>query len=106
MAKAAGGLALCQTNPATAVFKDTTDPDFQTILAAVQRAKATLDEIKRFDMPGFVARPEWYREMKRYGILPEDWSPNRPVDTYATEQRYWKSLWPHPQRDRAQAAKL
>jgi len=35
--------------------------------------------------------------MKRYGILPADWSPSRPVDVYATERLYWKSLWPQPE---------
>jgi hypothetical protein len=97
LAKKAGGLALCWTNEAGAVFKDTGDPDYQTILAALQRAKTRLEEIKRFDMAGFVPRPEWYREMKRYGILPADWSPSRPVDVYATERLYWKSLWPQPE---------
>jgi hypothetical protein len=27
-------------------------------------------EVKRFDMPGFHPRPEYVREMKRYGVLP------------------------------------
>ena len=102
LARAAGGLALCQANPAAAVFKDTGDADFLIILAALRRAQGSLEEIKRFDMPGFVARPEWYREMKRYGVLPADWSASRPVDVYATEQRYWRSLWPRPQADLTQ----
>ena len=47
-------------------------------------------------MPGFVARPEWYPEMKRYGILPEDWSPSRPVDVYATESVTGNRSGPSP----------
>ena len=69
LAKEAGGLALCQRNeqntaPVAAIFKDTADPDYGTIHAAITEAKKKLDEIKRFDMPGFRPRSEWVREMK------------------------------------------
>jgi len=43
---------------------------------------------RRFDMPDFHPRADWVREMKRYSILP--------IDCYATEQRYWQSLWYTP----------
>ena len=39
-------------------------------------------------MPDFHPRADWVREMKRYSILP--------IDCYATEQRYWQSLWYTP----------
>jgi hypothetical protein len=100
----AGGLGNCQknvknqhpgsSNTTSGFFADTADPDYQTILAAILQAKAKLDEIKRFDMPGFRPRPEWVREMKRYGILSSDSPAFSAVDVYAVERRYWESLWP------------
>ncbi len=89
LSKAAGGYESC----GQAVFTDTSDPDYQRILAAVRDTKARLDEIKRFDMPGFRPRVEYVREMQRYGILPADLPPNQPIDVYATEQAFWQSHW-------------
>ncbi|MBI5385577.1 MAG: discoidin domain-containing protein [Verrucomicrobia bacterium] len=99
LAKEAGGLALCRadkenTNSVVAVFKTTADPDYVKMLAAIAEAKKQLEEIKRFDMPGFRPRPEWVREMKRYGVLPAESSDRDPLDVYAVEKRYWQSLWP------------
>ena len=34
--------------------------------------------------------------MKRYGILPADQSEEAPVDVYATDRAYWRSLWFRP----------
>jgi len=62
----------------------------------LQAAKVKLDEIKRFDMPGFRPNEHYIREMQRYGILPVDLAPDATVDPYATDQAYWKSLWHRP----------
>ena len=88
-----GGFGLCSTNAPQPVFVDTTDPDYRALLAMVAAGKAYLERIKRFDMPDFQPRPEWVREMKRNGVLPSDLAANEPLDAYATEQRYWRSLW-------------
>ncbi|MHB8970284.1 MAG: HzsA-related protein [Pirellulaceae bacterium] len=89
LAKQAGGFAAC----GTLVFADTADPDYQKILAAIQDAQARLQQILRFDMPGFRPRAEYVREMKRYGILPADQPDDVAVDVYATDRAYWQSLW-------------
>jgi hypothetical protein len=89
LAKASGGREAC----GKAIFAATSDPDYQKLLAAIQDAKRKLDQIKRFDMPGFRPRPEYVREMRRYGILPVDASDGDPIDPYALEQQYWQSLW-------------
>ena len=34
--------------------------------------------------------------MKRDGILPETFAPEDPVDPYATDRAYWRSLWHQP----------
>ncbi len=95
LAKAAGGLELCRTadgKPA-APFRDPGDPDYQKLLAMAAAGKTNLDEIKRFDMPGFRPRPEYVREMVRYGVLPANASTGTVLDVYGTDQAYWRSLW-------------
>lgn len=82
--------------PAThpVVFPSAADPDYQKILAHLRAAQARLDEIKRFDMPGFRPRAEYVREMKRFGVLPAsfDLAKDR-LDAYEADRQYWKSLW-------------
>ncbi len=99
LAASAGGWGLCRDpkshQPAT-VFADAQDPDYQVLLAMCAAGRDHLARIKRFDMPDFRPRADWVRELKRYGILPADFHPGDPVDVYATEQRYWKSLWYQP----------
>ena len=77
------------------VFTTTADPDYQKILAHLMAAKTRLDEIKRFDMPGFQPRHEYLREMKRYGVLPPEFNLAKPaaVDPYALDKRYWQLFW-------------
>ncbi len=79
------------------IFHDTADPDYRKILAHIQAAKAKLDQIKRFDMPGFRPPPEYVREMQRYGVLPAAFDlANDPIDVYTTDRAYWRSLWHRP----------
>ncbi len=89
LSKAVGGYESC----GEAVFTDTSDPDYQKILAAVCDARTKLEEIKRFDMSGFRPRTEYVREMQRYGILPAKLSPDEPIDVYAADRAYWESHW-------------
>ncbi|MCP4785449.1 MAG: hypothetical protein GY903_22920 [Fuerstiella sp.] len=76
------------------VFSDTTDPDYQAILAHLEAAGKRLDQIKRFDMPGFQPRYEYLREMKRYEVLPAKFDLAQPdnVDPYELDQRYWQQF--------------
>ena len=79
------------------VFLDTRDGDYQTILAHIRQARAKLDEIKRFDMPGFKPNEHYVREMKRYGILPASFDlAKHPIDVYAADEAYWRSFWHRP----------
>jgi len=95
LAEKAGGLGLCRDKQgeAVTVFTDTSDPDYGTLLAMAAAGKQNLAEIKRFDMPGFRTRPQYLREMRRYGILPADHPDDAEVDVYALDHKYWKSLW-------------
>ena len=104
LAAPAGGYGACRQigpdgkrgDPAE-VFKDTADPDYQLILAMLQAGRRKLEEITRFDMPGFKPRPQYLREMRRYGVLacaegeePDD------VNPYALDRAYWEALIPGP----------
>jgi hypothetical protein len=75
------------------VLAGTDDPDYQTLLAMVAAGKENLEAITRFDMPGFRPRPQYLREMRRYGILPTDHPDDAPVDVYDLDRWYWQSLW-------------
>lgn len=88
LAEAAGGLGLCG-----AVLAEKSDPDYQEILAAVNDAASRLDRYKRFDMPGFRPSPYYIRQMQNYGILSSDLPLDVEIDVYATDQKYWRSLW-------------
>jgi len=96
LAREAGGFGLCATNAAQPVFTDAADADYQALLGFVAGGKAHLDRIRRFDMPDFKPRPEWVREMTRYGVLPSGSAGDPSFDVYAIEQRYWRSLWHQP----------
>ena len=97
LAVVAGGRASC-IDPQTEkpIFESTDDPDYRTIQTYIIEAKEHLERIGRFDMPGFRPRPEYIREMKRYGILSSDLPEDAPVDPYATDRRYWEALWYRP----------
>ena len=82
-----------------AVFESTRDADYQAILRAIHDARRHLERIKRFDMPGFKPRPEYVRELKRYGLLPPSFDlAKSPFDVYGAERRYWRSLWYRPEQ--------
>ncbi|MDR1222815.1 MAG: hypothetical protein LBL07_08065 [Tannerella sp.] len=89
LAKPAGGYESC----GKAVFRDRNDPRYLQILKGIERTKQHLEQIGRFDMPGFVPRPEYVREMQKYGILPPGAKPSDVKDIYSLEQEYWQSQW-------------
>jgi hypothetical protein len=91
LAKEAGGYGICGP-----VFESSDDADLKTLLAAIEDAKAYLEKIRRFNMPGFQPAPEYVREMQRFGILPADYQPGNPIDVYETDRKYWQSMWYQP----------
>ena len=104
LARRAGGLGMSKPGAKAGddeakvveVFADTADKDYAKLLAGTVKAKARLDAIKRFDMPGFRPNAHYIREMKRYGVLPAELGDADPIDVYATDQAYWRSLWYSP----------
>ena len=100
LAPEAGGYGLCRDEDGSGsasgkltVFADTADPDYRKILTLCREGKRHLKRNKRFDMPGFRPTPTYVREMKRFGILPATLAENAPLDVYATDRAYWRSLW-------------
>ena len=94
LARSAGGYGLCraaQTEAGTGtVFTNVGDPDYHALRAMCEAGQRRLNEIKRFDMPGFRPRPEYVREMKRYGVLPASYDlATDPIDVYAIDRSYW-----------------
>ncbi len=104
LAKEAGGFGTCHARAGEhgleadgPVFASTDDPDYAAVLAAIRHSAHRLNEIKRFDMPSFRPNPHYVREMKRFGILPASLDPAKgPIDVYATDRAYWRSLWWDP----------
>ena len=101
LTKEAGGLDICRaildgqisTGLSARVFCSTNDPSYQKVLATISSARDQLNQIKRFDMPGFRPNAPYIREMKKFGILPETLDPEYPVEIYATDEKYWRSFW-------------
>ena len=104
LSQAAGGWGLCRKGTegqtaktggaSEAVFKTVEDPDYKAMLASIQAANRELDRIKRFDMPGFKPNQHYVREMKRYGILSDDFDATvDSIDVYQVDRAYWRSLW-------------
>ena len=88
----AGGLGICGPGG----LEGTDDPAYRQLLAPIRDAARQLAEKKRFDMPAFRPNKYYIREMQRFGFLPQELKPDRPVDYYATDQAYWKSFWWQP----------
>ena len=98
LAEESGGLGLCRNaddGPAN-VFESKQNKDYKKLLAMCRRGKQYLQENKRFDMKGFRPRHAYLREMKRYGVLREDLDPERTLDPYELDRKYWRSLWYRP----------
>jgi len=88
------------------VFDDADDPDYRKILAHVGAAKSKLDQIKRFDMPGFQPNKQYVREMRRRGVLGEALDPAAgPIDVYVADEVFWRSFWYRPADGTSHATK-
>ncbi|MDO4570789.1 MAG: hypothetical protein Q4D38_10420 [Planctomycetia bacterium] len=112
LSKAAGGLGVCEAKGGKVIFADKSDPDYEKIVAYVARGrKFILEECNRWcmitpsvnngeDCPvRFVPRPQYVREMIRYGILPPDWDFKASVDPFKLDEAYWRSLWYVPAKE-------
>jgi len=91
LAKEAGGYGRC----GRVVFTDKNDPDFKKLLASIENGKELFAQRPYWGMDGWRPNPQYVREMKRFGILPETFDLAKDsLDPFATDQAYWRSLWP------------
>lgn len=98
LARDAGGYGLCSDSAGTpvAVYPSKSCADYQAMLTAI-RAAAQEGLRNRFEREGFSPTTHWVREMKRYGVLPRDWSmPDSGFSVYDTEDDYFRSFWYRP----------
>jgi hypothetical protein len=94
LSKAAGGWGSCAHR-----FEGRDDPGYRQLLTALQDGKQRYDAIPRFGMPDFKPNAQYVREMKRFGLLPQEFDLARdPIDVFETDQRYWKLFWYHPDK--------
>ena len=84
----AGGYGLCTKKSGKPVFKSTKDKGYIAIFEAVKHTASHLNTIKRFDMEGFVIRPDYYREMIRFGVIDKD-VPIEEINPYVADSIYW-----------------
>ena len=62
----------------------------------IRQVGRKLEDIRRFDMTGFVPREEYLRAMKQCGVLTADPTPSAPVNPYELDPAYWrKALGSH-----------
>ncbi|MDA3925396.1 MAG: hypothetical protein PF904_11930 [Kiritimatiellae bacterium] len=108
LSKQAGGWGICKakdSKDSPGVIKDKNDPTFQAILAHIEEGKKVLETIKRWDMPGFKPNPLYIREMKRFGVMSEEYDREKDtVDVFTIDRRYFEMHWHYP--DSSVAPKL
>ncbi|MBQ9873636.1 MAG: hypothetical protein IJM30_04145 [Thermoguttaceae bacterium] len=89
-----GGLGKCvettESGDARPVFANVDDPDYQTILAGIERGKKYVTEERpAWSVRPFVANPAYVQMMKKYGVLPEEFDEKTPIDPYEIDRKYW-----------------
>jgi hypothetical protein len=96
LGRQSGGYGVCVEDSSAPVLADTKDADYQILLAAILEAKAELETVKRFDMPGYRPNEHYFREMQHFGIIPAQQTLEEPIDVYAADQAFWQSAWHRP----------
>jgi len=90
--KSAGGWGTCEHK-----FTGKDDPQYQALLAAMQKGQMQMEQVPRFGTTKFKPNRQYVREMKRFGVLkPEFNLDQEPIDIFETDQRYWKLFWYRP----------
>ena len=90
LSKKAGGYGICQKE-GQAIIQTRENKNYVVLLNAINSSKQYLEKIKRFDMENFVVRPEYYREMVRFGVVDKS-SPIEQIDPYIIDRKYWEAV--------------
>ena len=86
LARDAGGLGSCGD-----VFMSKEDPDYKSLLSAIEACKQKGDTKPRFGTTEFQPNRQYIREMKTYGVLPDNFNANaETIDPFHLDQEYWR----------------
>ncbi|MFP4381888.1 MAG: hypothetical protein ACLFUS_15420 [Candidatus Sumerlaeia bacterium] len=99
LAKDAGGLGLCRDKESVEagkgkVFATKGDPDYVTLKKEIEQIREIAFPGGFHWKPGFKPVDMYIREMKRYGVLPEEFDPDTPLDPWKTDQQYYELFYP------------
>jgi hypothetical protein len=87
-----GGWGMCPT-----VFKSKSDSGYCQLLASLQKAKVHIDANPRYATRGFKPNRQYIREMKKFGILSQDFKLDKSdMDIFSLDERYWRYFWYDP----------
>ena len=97
--KSAGGWGSCPN-----VFKSKEDEDYKIIEYAAKNWQKEWQKAGRFGSPTFQVNRQYIRELVRFGVLPENISPDK-INPYETDRLYWKTFEHDPQKQLKQPQK-
>jgi hypothetical protein len=98
LASQAGGLGLCKTDAGKAIFASTDEEGYTQLLGHVEKIRRALQSNPRYTMENFRLGPDYVREMKRYGVLPDSFDPDSTrFDPFAIDQEYFRLFYPKGQ---------
>lgn len=95
LAQEAGGYGMCRdsTGKKVAVYKSRPDADYRAMLESIREA-AREGLRNRFERADFRPTKHYVREMKRYGVLPRDWTAKTSgLNVYQIDEKYFRSFW-------------
>lgn len=97
--KGAGGWGSCPN-----VFNSKDDEDYKIIEQAAKNWQKEWQKAGRFGSPTFQVNRQYIRELVRFGILPENISPDK-INPYETDRLYWEMFIHDPLRQVKQPEK-
>jgi hypothetical protein len=101
LAKSAGGQAT-QTDPEKSskrdhyiVFESKDDPEYQALVEDVRQYVESLREQRWYGTENWRPNEHYFREMKRYGVLPPDFDiQNDEADPFEVDRQYYELFYP------------
>ncbi len=108
LAKDAGGLATVEPGGKSSkkdhviLFRSTDDPGYQELKEDVEGLIDALHKIGWYGTTNWRPNEHYIREMKRYGVLPQEFDIEKdPFDPFETDRRYFEKIYndsPYPRK--------
>jgi cytochrome c553 len=104
LSEAAGGYDWCSED-GPPVFADTQNPAFVALRDnLLEHARWAREDVRGYGFPEFKPSAGYFREMKRYGVIPADHDPETdPIRPYAWDAAYWRLFHYEPAADSPEA---